>query len=296
MLYLLYSERLGIDSMLIKVAALQTAVTDSTLRNIRNAVSMIMRAGREEPDLICLPEAWLHSNPLQVANKLMQSADKVVKLLSRYAEELGVMLIGGGLYVPRDSRPRISTPVIGPNGEVMGWQDKIHLFRSEKRIFTHGDRLEVFGLKGYKIGVLICHDIVYPELARILTLKGADLLVNPSRIPSIGVSPWHTYIEARSLENRVAVAAPNIWMPPSHGGGTNITNLSKARDEIYHAWRTTASDGPGMVIQEMNLSALWETRKERLSNRLPAIYERLERELLFKPPEAIGGLGEDMIG
>lgn len=271
--------------MAIRVAALQTAVSDSPLRNLRRAIEMVTRAGREEPDLICLPEGWLHSSPLQVAGRLMDSAERVVRALRKYAEELGVMLIGGGLYVHRESRPRISCPVIGPDGEVLGWQDKIHLFKSEKGFFAHGEKIEIFGLRGYRVGVLICHDIVYPELARMMALRGADLLVNPSRIPSLGVAPWHVYIEARSLENRVAVAAPNIWMPPAYGGGTCITSLSKTRDEIYHVSRNTAREGASIVVQELHLSDLREARKERLSNRLPTLYDKLSKDLLHGAAE-----------
>lgn len=84
---------------------------------------------------------------------------------------------------------------------------KNHLFYKESKVFEKGDNnFFVFDYKGVKIGPMICYDWRFPEAARTLALKGADLIICPSNLVT-GV--WQNVMSARALENKVYVAVAN---------------------------------------------------------------------------------------
>ncbi len=101
-----------------------------------------------------------------------------------------------------------SALIVAPGQEVRIYR-KTHLFYKERHCFSDGNtgffvvphhRLDA------KIGVMICYDWRFPESARTLGLKGADLIVCPSNLIT---NVWHIAMPARALENKVYVAVPN---------------------------------------------------------------------------------------
>ena len=70
--------------------------------------------------------------------------------------------------------------------------------------------MELFESGNFKFGIGICYDIVFPEVARALVKKGADILFFPSKIRYGGIKPWHMYVQVRALENRIPIAPPNV--------------------------------------------------------------------------------------
>ena len=63
----------------------------------------------------------------------------------------------------------------------------------------------------------MCYDIVFPEVARALVKKGADILFFPSKIRYEGIKPWHMYVQVRAFENRIPIAAPNVCSNSNNG-------------------------------------------------------------------------------
>ncbi len=97
------------------------------------------------------------------------SKDNNVSIVSGYLEKDGDDLYNSSLYV-------------SPNG-IFGKYRKIHLFMDEKNIFKPGNLgLPLFSIKNYKFGILICFDYLFPEIWRIMGLKGADFIVHPSNL------------------------------------------------------------------------------------------------------------------
>jgi len=100
----------------------------------------------------------------------------------------------------------ISAALVGPDG-VVGVYRKTHLFRDEKEIFDPGDTgFEVFEVDGVRVGMLICFDWIFPEAARALALKGADIIAVPSNL----VLPWcQRAMIIRAVENHVFTVVAN---------------------------------------------------------------------------------------
>lgn len=244
----------------LKVAAVQlgvyrghpdTAVVEAE-RQVRGASA---RGAR----LVCLPEHWL-------LLRVLKEDDPITRRLSELAKELGIYLNTGANFETRGDKTFMTSATLSPEGRVISRQDKVHLYRREKRTALPGSGFEVMAVDGFKVGVLVCHDVVFPETAREATLKGAELLLVPSLISAIGVEPWLIYLKARALENRVPVVAPNLFTPPNLPGRTCVIDLNY--DKKQHVMELVEHKAPPKktsVVVDLDLRSNRVLREERLS-------------------------------
>jgi predicted amidohydrolase len=164
--------------------------------------------------------------------------------------------------------------VIGPDGQIAGHQDKVHLFRDERKLATPAGGYSAFETAVGKIGITICYDNVFPEACRTLVLKGADLVFVPSRIALEGLDPWILYLRTRALENRIPVVAPNIFDSPRYVGGSVIIDLevNPASRVVVPKIVASAGSGEKVIIADVDIEKARELRKERLSERRTSAY------------------------
>jgi predicted amidohydrolase len=115
--------------------------------------------------------------------------------------------------------------VVGPGG-VLGCYRKTHLFFEETKFFTPGDSgFQVWNIGVAKIGVMVCFDWFYPEAARTLALKGADIICHPSNL----VLPHcPDSMVTRCLENRVFSITANRIGSERRGGKRMLTYIGKS--------------------------------------------------------------------
>jgi len=253
----------------IIAAAVQVKPIETSTRDtIRQASKLVTKAAEKEADIICLPEHWL-------PEKMIPTPQNPLPELQSIAREHGVAIVGGAFYERVKGLVRLSSPVIREDGRVIGRQFKVHLFYSERKRAKPGDDYNVFPLKGYKIGILVCYDVDFPEPSRIYALTGAELILCPSRIVKPGITPWQQYVTVRCLENRIPIVAPNVYAPPWFTGHSMIISLKEdARTKISHPRvSTTSREGASIVFQEIDLALHNRLRKERFANRRPDTYK-----------------------
>ena len=159
---------------MIKVGIIQTQDYSNNSQGISKVAKEIEKLGKKETDIICLPEQWLKNNQIK-------NFKEEFRLFLKLSRDYRLTVIPGAFYEKRNKSAIITTRIIGPEGEVIGKQNKIHPFDYEKKIISPGSRYEIFKTS-CKFGVLICYDMVFPEVAKTLTKKGADILFSPSRI------------------------------------------------------------------------------------------------------------------
>ena len=106
----------------------------------------------------------------------------------------------------RDGNELFNTALFfSPEGDI-GRYRKIHLFMNEKDIFTRGNLgLPVFKIESYLLGMLICFDYLFPELWRIMGLKGADIIAHPSNLVTYKA---YKVVPAQSVINRFFISTP----------------------------------------------------------------------------------------
>jgi len=160
--------------------------------------------GNLSAELIVLPELFATGYQFSSRREAKELAEPIPegpttqKLIS-WAKEIGSFIIAGIAECDEENLFN-SAVVISPNGHV-GTYRKAHVFDTENRFFSQGNLpLQVFDLDGIRVGVMICFDWRFPETARTLTLKGADIIAHPSNL----VLPHcPDAMVTRCLENRV---------------------------------------------------------------------------------------------
>ena len=187
--------------------------------NRQKAETMIREAAENGAELICLPELYTTGYNLDIIGpQITQLAENIdgptVAGLRQLAKELKVHIIAPlalNLEADPEVRPFNSAVFIGDEGQILGVYSKCHLFETERMYFQPGQELPVYNTKLGKIGIMICFDAGFPEVARILQMKGAELILCPSawRIQDMGV--WHLNMPQRSQENSCYLAAVNRY-------------------------------------------------------------------------------------
>jgi omega-amidase len=183
----------------------------SKVEAIERLLKMLKKAKSAslDPDIVCLPELWY---PKPVTN-----FEEEFEIIVDAAKENNITIIPGAFQERINGRFYISCPVIAANGKIAGRQFKVHPFGAQRRVVKAASKTEIFDSGRFKFGIGICYDIVFPEVSRALVRKGADLLFFPSKVRKEGINPWHMYIQVRALENRIPIAAPNVY-----GGNSSI--------------------------------------------------------------------------
>ena len=243
----------------LKVAAVQLGVYRGRPDKAEaEAARQARRASAKGARLICLPEHWLLS-------RILTEDDAITRRFSKLAVEIDAYINMGANFETRGARTYMTSTTLGPDGRVMSKQDKIHLYRREKRTAVRGSQIEVMTVDGFKAAVLVCHDVVFPETARQATFKGAELLLVPSLIPPKGIEPWLVYLRARALENRVPLVAPNLYAPPELTGRSCIIDLSyDRRQHVMELVEQQAPKGKTSIVVDLDLRSERPLREERL--------------------------------
>ena len=185
--------------------------------NYKN-VDVIFReamAAEVRPDVVILPEDWSSGFSDKMFHEMEKHVEPLngpsVTFLQNLAKEFNVWVVAGSISTQFDDGMRNTTFLINREGEIVGDYSKMHLYSDmdEDVPFLHGDKTEVFDTELGKLGLMICYDIRFGELARTYALKGADVLVVTSDFPNPRVSHWVTLLRARAIENQMFVVACN---------------------------------------------------------------------------------------
>jgi predicted amidohydrolase len=136
------------------------------------------------------------------------------------------MYIVAGIAEKSGKKLYNSSVLIGPKGVVSIYR-KAHLFWNEKDVFNPGDtRLEVVSIGKARVGMMICFDWLFPEVAKALALKGADIICHPSNL----VLPHcPEAMLTRTLENRVFAITANRVGTEDRGKGAALTFIGKSQ-------------------------------------------------------------------
>jgi nitrilase len=201
-------------------------------------------------DLIVLPELFTCGYSRVTFNRLSQMAEETegisFQFFSKIAKEKNCYICYG---FPNkiNGQYHISQNVINPSGELEAMYSKQHMAQfgnsMEKEYFHKGNKTVSFEINGIKIGIIICYDMRFPELARTLAFQhDIDFLLHPVAFYKDNSFPsWHPFVIARALENQIYMLSLNragdeygnsIFCPPWIDYRTTPTILNGAEDVI----------------------------------------------------------------
>jgi deaminated glutathione amidase len=236
----------------MRTAAVQLNSTDDKERNIATADRLVRDAAADGADLIVLPEKF---NVLGEHDDYVRGAETLdgptITWARDVARELGIDLVAGSIVERREGREKLgNTSVhVGPDGELRAVYRKIHMFDvmvggieyRESASEEPGDEIVVSDAGGIPLGLTVCYDLRFPELFRILAIRGARVITLPSAFTKVtGQAHWEILIRARAIENQAfVVAADQIGTHPPDKesfGGSMIVDpwgevLARAPDD-----------------------------------------------------------------
>ena len=174
--------------------------------NIKTIMDKMAEAKRSGADILLLPECFITGYDLTIDNDSAID-DGDLTPLCKQARNLGIGLVATAVTKGKYN-PQNSAFVIGKHGEILIKYSKVHTcdFADEK-VLEPGTEFKVCSFDGVKIGIMICYDREYPESARILMLKGAEIILVPN--DCVSMRPRLQALSTRAYENMCGVAMAN---------------------------------------------------------------------------------------
>ncbi|MFP4322523.1 MAG: carbon-nitrogen hydrolase family protein [Anaerolineales bacterium] len=246
-------------------------------------------ASQQKVDLIVFPELATTGNELGV--KFTEVAQRIpgptVNLLSQRAAEYGVHIAFGMVSKERvESIIFNSAVLVGPDGELVGSYNKVHLRGEERMAFREGFKLPVFETETIgTVGLLLGYDLAFPEVARVLALEGAEIICTMTNWESEQMDEYRHYIKARAFENSVFMAAANRVgedVTLNFGGESSIigprgkTYASLAQEKNPE----TGKPSEGFSVARIDLDEVRKFREEFqfLQSRQPTVYRTIVKK------------------
>ena len=193
--------------MIFRVAVLQMrSVNREYENNIKTIIKFMAEAKQEGADILLLPECFITGYDLTIDNDSAMTEGDLSPLCEQ-AGKLGIGLVATALS-KGERHPQNAAFVIGKDGKILMKYSKVHTcdFADEK-VLEPGTEFKVCDFDGVKIGIMICYDREYPESARILMLKGAEIILVPNDCGSM--YPRLQALSTRAYENMCGVAMAN---------------------------------------------------------------------------------------
>lgn len=198
----------------VKIALVQMkSEQGNTQANLERGIQFVRQAAEEQADIVCLPELFYtgyHPESGEMQNLAEPSDGPFVQTMGKLAKEKGVFIIGGyaeSVEIP--GRMYNSAIFIDNNGCVLGNMRKVYAWGIEKNKFREGDKFPVFDTPFGKVGIMICYDVEFPEPARIMALKGAELVFVPAVWSIPAARRWDVDLAGNALFNLMFMAGAN---------------------------------------------------------------------------------------
>jgi deaminated glutathione amidase len=268
----------------LRVACVQLTSRSDKTANLEKTEQLVAKAAATGADLVVLPEKWNAIGDAEVLDAAAETleAGESVAAMAGWARTHGITLVGGSITERREGREKLSNTsvVFDSGGSIVGIYRKIHLFDvdvgghvyRESDAEEPGDEPVVVDVEGWRAGLTVCYDVRFPELYRILALRGAELVTVPAHFTLYtGKDHWELLLRARAVENQYYVVAA------AQVGETLPGRLSFGRSLIADPWGTvvaTAPDEETVITAELDRRRLEEVRAKlpSLASRQAAAY------------------------
>ena len=268
----------------IKIAAIQMPTVADKMENVRTVKAYLEKIKDENPDFVILPEMFCC--PYQTENFPIYAEKEggpVWQQLSGYAKQYGIYLIGGSMP-EKDAEGNVynTSYIFDREGKQIGKHRKVHLFDidvkggqtfKESDMLTAGDSDTVFDTEFGKIGVMLCFDIRFPELSRMMVNDGAKVIFVPAAFNmTTGPAHWELSFRTRALDNQIYM----VGCAPARDVSAGY--ISWGHSIVTDPWgRVTGmlDENEGILLAELDMDYEEQVREELplLKSRRKDIYQ-----------------------
>lgn len=204
---------------LFRAALVQSRVGKDRTKNLENAARLIAEAKKGGANLVALPECFNSPYGTKFFNEYAESIPNgpTCEMLSKAAKEHSIYLVGGTFPEIENDKFYNTCTVWNPEGKLLAKYRKMHLFDidipggitfKESDVLHAGNELVTFDFDGIKVGLGVCYDLRFEELAKLYRLQGCEILIYPGAFNmTTGPIHWELLQRARALDNQVYVFA-----------------------------------------------------------------------------------------
>ena len=275
----------------MRAAAVQLQSTTDTEQNLASAERLVRSAAAGGAELVVLPERL---DIRGAADDYLSGAEPLdgrpVTWARELARDLGIDLVAGSVAERREGHDRVSNTSVhvGPDGEIRAVYRKIHMFDIEVegtvyRESEHSEPAAEIVLSetagGAGLGLTVCYDLRFPELYRILALRGARIITVPANFTRVtGAAHWEVLLRARAIEDQVFVIAPGQGRLPGPEGDSYGNSM------IVDPWGEVLARAP-MEGEHVIAADLDLARQDDIREKLPSLAHRVDAA--YRWPEEI---------
>ena len=272
---------------MFKVAILQKRAIHAQIdKNIESIIMAMKEASENQADILLLPECFItgYDLPMSYEKSIADDDLRIAKICENAKKyKVGVVLTA---FTKGNKQPQNSAFVIDKSGNILMKYSKVHTCdKKKKKNVESGKEFKVCDFEGTQLGIMICYDREYPESARILMLKGAEVILVPNDCGSM--QPRVSALSTRAYENMVAVAMAN---PNGDNAGCSCAFNPICWDRNGNCVDNTvllADDKTeGILYAEFDMEAIREYRnREMLGNTFRKVeaYSQLLSKEIKKP-------------
>ena len=268
----------------VKIACVQMDVVYGDLKSTLSKVcEWIEKAAAEGADVVLFPELILSAG-YALGERYRKVAEMVpgpsIEAVARKAGENKIYVIVGLAEKSANDVLYDSAVLIDRQGKILGTYRKSHLYPPTESIFSRGEELPVYQTDFGTVGLLICYDLEFPETARILALKGAEVIFHlvadwPQGVPGLPERVFELSFRARALENRIVLAICNRVGddPDLKSYFYGLSRIIGTQGEII----ASVDQGEKMFLAEVDLEQAHREREtyNYFHNRRPELYQVL---------------------
>ncbi|CAB1083215.1 nitrilase [Alkalispirochaeta odontotermitis] len=260
-------------------AAVFNSIVNRPQDNLDRMVPLVQSAEKQGVQLICFPELNVTGYSTRAA--LGDAAEKIPGPISRrlqqMAQESQIVILAG--MAEKDEKGCIyaSHLIVTPH-EISGIYRKVHIAPPERDIFSAGNATPVFRIEDVNLGIQLCYDVHFPELATRMALGGADIIfmphASPRGTPAAKLASWLRHLTARAFDNSVYIVACN--QNGDNQNGLQFPGVAVVIDPSGLITDKYVNGRDGIIVTDLKSDAIQAVRGHRmryfLPNRRPEIY------------------------
>jgi len=263
--------------MKVKVACVLPLRRPTDRENIQKAMEYVDDAVAQDAKIICFPEDFIHSEPNEIPAGDIELYPGV-RAFREKARDCGVYIIPGTMAERATSEGFYNTALlIDPKGEVMGKYRKTHLAVGEPRVSGGEEEvLKVFQTEYGKVGIHICYEVCFPEVARITALVGAEMMFWPCGGKYYEIrDSWIQMVRTRAIENlSYVISCSNLF-----GTEQGIAIITGPEEVLAE------TDKEGVISATLDIDRIHWLRRTPESYEVPKPFRCVPGTMMHRRPE-----------